>query len=290
MISLFGKGSKKKSSKKKPKKATKKKTVKKKPVKKKAVKKVKKKAVKKTAKKIVKKSTKKKASKKTTKKTVNKTTRKKAVKKKEEPLRMDEKKAYDKLKTGKIPTAPYMFIKKEKDIKAAMKKAGVPCVMKVAGTSIMHKTEKNGIYMNIDSEERALEAFNKLMKIKGADQVVVQKQLEGLELIVGTKKSDEFGYVVSAGIGGIYVEILKDVTFRIAPLSKNDAEEMIKELKGYEILKGIRGKKAINMEKLHDLLVKISKFAINNKYKEMDINPLICNEDGCWATDIRIIE
>ncbi|MBR9682506.1 MAG: hypothetical protein GOV02_02420 [Candidatus Aenigmarchaeota archaeon] len=270
MLSLFGKEAKKKAVKKKPVKKT---AVKTKPVSKKTVKKVTKKS---SVKKSVKKVTKKKA--------------KKKVAKIIEPLRMEESKAYDKLKLSKIPLAHYMFIKKETDVKAAIKKAGIPCVMKVAGKAIIHKTENDGVFMNIDSEEKGIETFNKLMKIKGAESVVVQKQLEGLELIIGAKKSSEFGHVISIGLGGIYVEIMKDITFRIAPLTTYDAETMVSELKGFEILKGARGQKGINFQKLYEFLVKISKFSLNNKFSEMDINPLICNEEGCWATDIRIIE
>ncbi len=273
MISLF-----KKEAKKKAKKTVKKRMVKKKAVKKKVAKKPTKKAVKK---KIIKRTVKKKATKKKTSKKAAKVP---------EILKMDEANAYGKVRTARIPVVPYMFIKKETDVKAAMKKTGIPCVMKVAGKSIIHKTEKNGIFMNIDSEERGIEAFNKLMKIKEAESVIVQKQLEGLELIIGAKKSGEFGYVVSVGLGGIYVEVLKDVTFRIAPLTTYDAETMVKELKGYDILKGVRDQKGINLTKLHEILVKTSKFVIRNKIKEMDINPLICTEEGCLAVDIRIIE
>jgi acetyltransferase len=280
MISLFKKETKKK--KPKVKKTVKKRVVKKKAVRKKVTKKPTKKSIKKVVKKkVIKRTVKKKATKK-------KTSKKTA--KAPEILKMDEAKAYDKVRTARIPVVPYMFIKKETDVKAAMKKTGIPCVMKVAGKSIIHKTEKNGIFMNIDSEERGIEAFNKLMKIKEADSVIVQKQLEGLELIIGAKKSGEFGYVVSVGLGGIYVEVLKDITFRIAPLTTYDAETMVKELKGYNILKGVRDQKGINLNKLHEVLVKTSKFVINNKIKEMDINPLICNEEGCLAVDIRIIE
>ena len=207
-----------------------------------------------------------------------------------EIIKVNDSKAYDMIKKSRIPTAPYVFVKKEMDIKSAMKKVGIPCVMKVSGNTIIHKTELNGIAMNIETEERALETFNRMMKIKGADSVVIQKQLEGIELIIGAKASSEFGNIISVGLGGIYVEVLKDVKFRIAPLTTFDAEAMVKELKGYEILAGIRGNKPINFSKLYEILVTVGRFAIKNKFKEMDINPLICNEEGCWAVDVRIIK
>ena len=109
-------------------------------------------------------------------------------------------------------------------------------------------------------------------------------------MIVGMKWDKSFGPVVTAGIGGIYVEILKDVTFRVCPISSWDAEEMIKELKGYEILKGARGGKAIDFKSLFEVLIKVCKLSIANKIREMDINPLFCSDKGCLAVDIRVMK
>jgi len=222
-------------------------------------------------------------------KTVAKAPEKKAVKM-PEVVKMSDIKAYDVLKDSRIPMVPYAFVKKEADVMPAVKKIGFPCVMKVAGKEIIHKTEFGGVIKNVDSEQKALEAFAALMKIKKAENVIIQKQMSGLELIVGAKASPEFGRIISIGIGGIYVEVLRDVTFRIAPLSTFDAQAMVKELKGYEILAGARSGKPINLEKLYELLVRMSNLAVKSKFKEMDINPLFCTEEGCWAADVRIIE
>jgi acyl-CoA synthetase (NDP forming) len=91
-------------------------------------------------------------------------------------------------------------------------------------------------------------------------------------------------------LGGIYVELLKDVTFRIAPVGMDDAMAMIRELKGYEILAGARGQPAVNIQALADVLVKVSRFAVSEKVKEMDINPLFATAEGCWAADVRIVK
>jgi succinyl-CoA synthetase beta subunit len=237
----------------------------------------------------------KKTGKKKIKKVKKKGAAKKAVKKKPTPKlppiqKIDDMKAYDMVKKARLPVIPFMFVKKEEDLKIALRKAGFPCVMKVSGKEIIHKTEVNGVKMNINSPEEAATAFEDLMKIKGADRVLVQKQESGLELILGAKSDPTFGHIVSLGIGGIYVEILKDVTFRIAPLTADDAEAMLKELKGYEILAGARGQKPINFKSLHDTIVRFSRFIINNKAKAIDINPLICNDRGCFITDIRMIK
>ena len=264
------------------KKRVKKKAVKRKPVKKKSIKRkpVKKKAIKKKA---VKKVVKKKAAK--------KAVSKKTVKKPKMPeiLKIDDSKAYEMVKKARIPIAPYIIVKNEKDLQKNIKKVGFPCVMKVSSPSIIHKTDVNGLILNIESLDQALEAFNKLMKIKNNGKVLIQKQLEGMELIVGAKSDPQFGHVISVGLGGIYVEILKDVSFRICPISKSDAEQMVRELKTFEILEGVRGK-GINLPKLYEVLTKVSNFVVTRKISEMDINPLFCNESGCWASDVRIIK
>lgn len=203
--------------------------------------------------------------------------------------RLDEEKAFEMIKTSKIPTVPYIFLKKEGDI-ALINKIGFPCVMKVVGKEIMHKTEVGGVIKNVNSPEQALEAFNTLMKIKKAEKVVAQRQLSGIEVIIGAKSNEQFGHIVSIGLGGIFVEMLKDVTFRICPITKDDAEKMVKELKGYEVLAGFRGAKAINFEALYDLLAKIGNFAIKNGVKEMDLNPVFCDEKGCLVADVRIVK
>lgn len=203
--------------------------------------------------------------------------------------KISDGKAYDIIKKYKIPIPKHFFSKKEKDIPFILKKIGFPCVMKVSG-SIVHKTEVGGVKTNIMNEQQGLEAFKTLMKIKGCERVLIQKQVEGIELIVGAKYDPQFGAIVSVGIGGIYVEILKDVVFRVAPITINDAESMIRELKGYDILAGARGTKPINFNVLYDTLVKVSKLAVSERIKEMDINPLFCDDKGCYAADVRIVK
>ena len=210
----------------------------------------------------------------------------------EEPLKpvigkMDDWKAYELLKRYGIPLAQYSFVKTAKELPASLKKSGFPAMLKVSGRSIVHKTELGGVAA-VNNEQEAAAALKKLLSISGAEKVLVQKKLEGIEVIVGAKRDPQFGAVVVFGFGGIYTEIIKDVVFRICPLTSEDAEQMIKSVKGYEILAGARGK-PVNIEALKDVLVKMCRLASREGIKEMDINPLFCNEQGCWAVDVRIV-
>lgn len=203
--------------------------------------------------------------------------------------RIPDEKAFLLLKKAKIPVAPFALVKKEKDLEKALKKTGFPCVMKTSSKHIIHRTEADGIIKNIKTNQEALEAFRKLMKIKNNEKVLIQKQLEGIETIAGIKDDPQFGLCLVFGLGGIYTEILKDVSIRACPIDLETAEEMIKEIKGNEILTGFRGK-SVNLNSLKEALVNISKLAIKEKIKEMDINPLFCDEKGCQAADVRIIK
>jgi len=205
--------------------------------------------------------------------------------------KIPDEKAYDLLKRYRIPLPPYAFCKNEKQLFLALKKIGFPCVMKVSGKTLIHKTDIGGIRLNINNEEEARKNFNELTKIKDCEKVLVQRMIkEGYELILGAKSDEQFGKVVAIGLGGVFVEIFKDVVFRVCPISVKDAEDMVLELKGYEILKGARGKKSVNFNALYDILVKVSRLSITQKIKELDINPLFCNEKGCFATDVRIVK
>jgi len=203
--------------------------------------------------------------------------------------KLDDQKAYELLKGAKIPVVPYIIAKSEKDLPEAFRKIGFPLVLKASGKNIIHKTELGAVKF-ASNGGTAIAAFAELMKIKGCEKVLVQKRVSGLELIVGAKADPQFGHVVSIGLGGTYVEILKDVTFRIAPITVNDAAAMVKELKGFEILAGARGAPPINFAVLFDVLVRVGNLAVREKIKEMDINPLFCTTEGCLAADVRIVK
>ena len=161
--------------------------------------------------------------------------------------------------------------------------------MKLASPELLHKSDKNAVKLNIN-EDNFEKAYNELMKIPvKKDGVILQKFMHGKDILLGLKKDPTFGHVIVVGIGGIYAEVMKDVSMRIVPIKKSDAVEMLKELKSYKILEGFRGEK-VNINLIVDELMKLSK--LSEKYpeiKELDINPLIANEHHVKVVDARII-
>jgi acetate---CoA ligase (ADP-forming) subunit beta len=205
--------------------------------------------------------------------------------------KMSDEKAYELIKKYRIHTPEYSFCKTEADLKESIKKVGFPMAMKVSG-SIIHKTNVSGVRLNIANEADAETAFSELIKIKGADSVLVQKMVtEGYELIIGGKKDPQFNRVVALGAGGVLTEVMKDVSFRIAPLTKEDAQQMVHEVKFSDlILKGFRGQKPADENAIIEAILAVSKIIENNpSIKELDINPLFASSSGAVAADVRII-
>lgn len=172
--------------------------------------------------------------------------------------------------------------------KSQLKKINLkfPWVMKVSSSQIMHKAKIGGIKLNITNLKDAEKAFSELSKIKSFESILIQEMIYGEELIIGLNKTPEFGLTLMVGKGGSKVEQEKDVSFRIIPLNKKDAEEMIKEIKFYKILE----EKNINLKLLIKNIIKISELA--SKYPnilELDINPLIANSKEAVVVDARII-
>ena len=166
-------------------------------------------------------------------------------------------------------------------------RTGYPVVAKVVGP--VHKSDVGGVTLNIKSAEHLRMEFKRMMKIEGATSVMVQKMLKGTELFIGAKYESRFGHIVLCGLGGIFVEVLKDVSSGLAPLSYAEAYSMIKSLRAYKIIKGTRGQAGINQAKFAEVIVRLStllRFA--TEIKEMDINPLLADADGVTAVDARI--
>jgi len=180
------------------------------------------------------------------------------------------------------------------------RKIGYPVAMKISSAQIMHKTEAGGILLDIKTDAQVRAAFKKIiasakkyMPQADIQGVLVQEMLAGgTEAIVGTIDDPVFGPCVMFGLGGVFVEALKDVSFRVAPVSRADAEEMVREIKGYSVLRGLRGKPPADMEALIDVILKVSRLAYDHKniIKEMDINPLIIFEKGAKVADALIIK
>ena len=148
-----------------------------------------------------------------------------------------------------------------------------------------HKTERGLVFLNLKTDSEIVEAYRKLEPYG----VIAQPFVEGFELIVGGLREKTFGKVVMVGAGGVLAEIFQDVSFRAVPIERRDAEEMLAELRVKKIFEGFRGKVA-NRESVIETLLAVSAFAQENEFKELDINPLIVNERGAFAVDVRLIE
>ncbi len=187
-----------------------------------------------------------------------------------------------------IPMVPEMVSEQKEELIAFAQKVGFPVVAKVVGP--VHKSDVGGVTLNIRTPEHLALEFDRMMKIDDAKGVMVQKMLRGTELFIGAKYEERFGHVVLCGLGGIFVEVLKDVQSGLAPLSYGEAYSMIHSLRGYKILKGTRGQAGINEKKYAEIIVRLStllRFA--TEIKEMDINPLLADGDDIVAVDARIL-
>ena len=186
-----------------------------------------------------------------------------------------------------IPLVPELVSISKEELTAFAERVGYPVVAKVVGP--VHKSDVGGVALNIRTPEHLALEYDRMMQIEGATGVMVQKMLKGTELFIGAKYEERFGHVVLCGLGGIFVEVLKDVSSGLAPLSYGEAFSMIHSLRGYKILKGTRGQKGINEQKFAEIIVRLStllRFA--TEIKEMDINPLLANENDIVAVDARI--
>ncbi len=162
-----------------------------------------------------------------------------------------------------------------------------PIVMKVVGP--IHKTDVGGVILNIKNKNKAEKYFDKLMQIKAAKAVLVQPMKKGLELFVGVKKEGNFGHLIMCGLGGTYIEVYKDISIKLAPLTTKDAFNMIENLKIYPILKGIRGKKGIDISQFAKIILQISALVTQfPEIEELDINPLMVNDKEMVAVDFRL--
>ena len=192
------------------------------------------------------------------------------------------------LESAGIPTVPEFVSADKQEICAFAEKCGYPVVAKVVGP--VHKSDVGGVALNIRSKEVLSAEFDRMMQIPEATAVMVQKMIKGTELFIGAKYEERFGHVVLCGLGGIFVEVLRDVSSGLAPLSYEEAYSMIHSLRAYKILKGTRGKRGINERCYAEIIVRLStllRFA--TEIKEMDINPLLADENDVIAVDARIL-
>ena len=185
-----------------------------------------------------------------------------------------------------------------KEAVALSKEIGFPVVLKIASPDVIHKSDAGGVKVGLQNATQVSRAYKEIMtSVKQKhpkatiDGVSVQPMAKpGVEVIIGMSKDPQFGPVLMFGLGGILVEILKDVSFRIVPLARRDAREMIRDIKGYPVLEGYRGQEPANVPFLEEMLLKVSDFAEQNpEIKELDLNPIFAYRDGAVAVDARIV-
>ena len=186
-----------------------------------------------------------------------------------------------------IPSIQEIYVSAEEELEEALLSIQFPIVMKVVGP--LHKTELGGVILNVLNIDDAKHYFLELMKIENAEAVLIQPMLTGLELFVGVQKEGDSNHVILCGLGGIYIEILNDFSSCLFPVCVKEAENMIKELKGFKLIKGYRGQEGVNFDLFVDIILKLSALVeIAPEINELDINPLIAFDDHIIGVDCRI--
>jgi acetyl-CoA synthetase (ADP-forming) len=191
-----------------------------------------------------------------------------------------------------IPVTTEMLIRNEQELSEAIERIHFPIVLKGCSPELSHKTEKNLIILDVRNREAALEAFREISaKIGPDDAVLVQEMVRGArELVAGMTRDAQFGPCVMFGLGGVFTEALKDVCFRMAPLSSRDAFEMMEDIRGHKVLGPVRGMPEANREELAEILVTVGRIGLeNNRIKEIDINPLILRDGRPVAVDALVV-
>ena len=202
------------------------------------------------------------------------------------------------LKKAGIPVVEAKLSRSKKEAISISKEMGFPVVLKISSPDVIHKSDSGGVKLGLANATQVGKAYNEIMS--SVKQAYPEAQIQGVsvqpmaspgvEVIVGMSKDPQFGPVLMFGLGGILVEVLKDVSFRIVPVTERDAREMIREIKGYPLLEGYRGQKPASIPALEKLIVKVSQFVEKNpQIKELDLNPIFAYPDKAVAVDARII-
>lgn len=192
-----------------------------------------------------------------------------------------------------IPLVETELVNSLQEAKNSALKIGYPIALKVFSLVVFHRTEQGLVKLGVKDERGLNSVFNELLRrskkieIEG---ILVQKMVGGFEIVCGMKRDAVFGPVIMFGLGGIFVEIIKDVSFGIVPVSQKEAMEMIKETKGCKILQGYRGSKPANLDRIVEIILKTSRMAIENEnIKEIDFNPIFVNGSNIMTADAKII-
>ncbi len=195
-----------------------------------------------------------------------------------------------------IKVAPFGIAQNFEEALEIAEKIGYPVVLKVISPDIIHKSDIGAIRLNVTRDKLKSEFFDMLSRVENLlpnariEGVMVQKMIPGgREVIIGMKRDPYFGNVLMFGLGGVYVEVFKDVSFKIAPLSKEDAYDMVRRVKSYPLLRGVRGEKGVDVDAIAEAILRFSQLSMDYPILEMEINPLKAFESGCVAVDFRML-
>ncbi len=214
-----------------------------------------------------------------------------AVKQKEMLL---EPEAYQILRKYDIPLPASRYVCQENEAVAAAKEIGYPVAMKVVSSDIAHKSDVGGVKLNLENESEVRKAYCNIMKLAEqyghcVDGVLITEMIkDGVEVIIGCSEDAEFGKYIIFGLGGIFVELFKDVSVRVLPLTSVDVEQMICEVKSSKLLTGYRSEKAKYIKGVVDIILKLSKLIEEENIAEVDLNPVIVREDDVYVVDARV--
>jgi acyl-CoA synthetase (NDP forming) len=199
---------------------------------------------------------------------------------------------FELLRKYDIPVLDYRVVSEASDALHAAQKIGYPIALKLISDDVLHKSEHHALSLNLKTPASIVSEFHRLRSItRGkSSKILVQKFSPAyLELIVGGKTDPQFGPMIMVGLGGIYTEILKDISISICPAQKEDIRDMILSLKSYPLLKGVRGQPGLNLAALEGLLSHMSRLMVCEMPKEIDINPLFATKQGLVAADVRVL-
>ena len=202
------------------------------------------------------------------------------------------------LEEAGVPVSPARLAKTKDEAASMAASLGFPAVLKIVSPQITHKSDVGGVALGLTSADDVAAAFERI--VASAKQHVPDATIEGVavqrmekqgtEVIVGVTKDPQFGPVLMFGLGGVLVEVLKDVAFRVIPINERDARQMIEEIKGYPLLQGYRGSDPADIAKLQELLLKVSTFVeAHPEVAELDLNPVFAYKDAAIAVDARVV-
>jgi len=214
-----------------------------------------------------------------------------------EKRNLTEAEAYELLSKYRIPVPKYSVASSEEEALKVAKRLGFPLVIKIVSPDIMHKTDIGGIKMNIINPQQVKESYKNIIgnlrknkpKARISGMLLYKQAPKGVEVIVGMIRDPQFGPTVMFGLGGIFTEILKDVTFRVCPVERTDIEEMLTEIEGIKMLQGYRGQPRCDVNAIIDVIMEISRLALDYPViKEIDLNPIIVYEKDALVVDAKV--